>query len=101
MTLIKSTKLGRPLSELMQMSILRKAKNCKNCGEYKNHEEFTLQKSNPDGRHSHCRLCRGKQQYQYQLRKAVKLGQRVVECENCGDLFRPVTSQRKLCQECR
>jgi hypothetical protein len=101
MTLIKSGKFGRPRSPEMEMSILRKAKHCKNCGEYKSHEDFTLQKSNPDGRHSHCRPCRGKMQYQYQLRKAVRLGQRIKECANCGDLFRPVTSQKTFCQECR
>lgn len=94
------SKMGRPLSEEMLMSIERKAKRCKNCFKIKDHSEFHVQKQMPDGRHMYCKVCRNKYQYQLQLKQRQKLEKNIIECADCGDLFSK-TSDYKLCRRCR
>lgn len=93
--------MGRKLSLKMEYSIARSAKNCNNCGEYKNHVDFDIDRYNPDNRRGDCKICRHKKIYQYQLIKKKESGIRVNDCIDCGGLFMPRTFDKLKCGDCR
>ena len=94
-------KLGRPLSEATLMSIARKAKHCRICGEYKNHEDFHKDCTSRDNYSPYCKSCRGKMQYQLQLKKLKAKGLFIPYCSECGSLYRKAADCGGKCKECR
>lgn len=93
---------GRPESELMEMSIARKAKHCSSCGEYKNHSEFHKLKTNSDGRNNLCGVCRSKQQVQSRLSNRKEAGFKMIKtCNRCYELYTKTSTSSGLCIHCR
>ena len=75
-------------------------KSCKNCNDYLPHKDFPIHKGFKDGRRSVCKPCKVKIEYQQTMEKRMKLGYKVLSCENCDYLFSPQSNQ-KLCLKCR
>lgn len=91
----------RPRSYKIDMSIERKAKHCSDCGEYKDHSEFSVHSTNRDGRHNKCSKCRSEYQYQGLLnRERLKGNTRIRDCEKCDRLFTFTRLYRNFCPRC-
>jgi len=93
--------MARAISENIQNSIDRGAKHCPGCFEYKDHSNYTPDKTKTDKVEHKCKPCTAKAKYQYVLKKRLANGCDVLNCSTCDFLFVPTKFARDKCQHCR
>jgi hypothetical protein len=91
--------IGCPQKPHVDLSIIRGAKYCISCGEYKSHSEYTKHSGSRDGRRADCKECRKYYMNFNRFSKLEEKGFEVKECK-CGMMYKVRKEDNGKCWQC-